>query len=71
MKGYTAVLKLLALRHQQNQNGSMGVVRLISITPFPVPAVSTTVVDGFADFKMHSSNTRFHLYQVGCASKAV
>lgn len=44
--GYKAVLKLLQIRHQQQQVGSDGVVRLASKTPICIPAGHTTLIDG-------------------------
>uniref|UniRef100_A0A3P8UAF7 Gypsy retrotransposon integrase-like protein 1 n=1 Tax=Amphiprion percula TaxID=161767 RepID=A0A3P8UAF7_AMPPE len=44
--GYKAVLKLLRIRHQQQQVGSDGVVRLASKSPVLIPAGHTIVVDG-------------------------
>ncbi|KAK7882794.1 hypothetical protein WMY93_028968 [Mugilogobius chulae] len=44
--GYRAVLKLLQIRHKQQEAGSDGVVRLASKVPVLVPAGHTTVVDG-------------------------
>ncbi|XP_061895853.1 uncharacterized protein LOC133645081 isoform X1 [Entelurus aequoreus] len=44
--GYRAVLQLLQIRHQQQQKGCDGVVRLASKSPVLIPAGRTTVVDG-------------------------
>ena len=49
--GYKAVLKLLQIRHQQQQAGSGEVMRLASRTPVLIPAGHTTVVEG----SIHSS----------------
>lgn len=46
--GYQAVLKLLKLKHQQNQRGSAGVVRLMSKNPVLIPAGHTIVLEGSA-----------------------
>uniref|UniRef100_A0A3Q1EKL9 Gypsy retrotransposon integrase-like protein 1 n=1 Tax=Acanthochromis polyacanthus TaxID=80966 RepID=A0A3Q1EKL9_9TELE len=51
--GYKAVLKLLQIRHQQQQVGNDGVVRLASKSPVVIPAGHTTVVDG----SMHNTIT--------------
>lgn len=44
--GYRAVLKLLQIRHQQQQAGNNGAVRLASKSPVLIPAGQTIVVDG-------------------------
>ncbi|CAJ1059671.1 Retrovirus-related Pol polyprotein from transposon 412 [Xyrichtys novacula] len=44
--GYRAILKLLQVRHQQQQAGSDGVVRLASKSPVLIPDGQTTVVNG-------------------------
>lgn len=46
--GYRAVLKLLELRHQQNQTGRAGVVRLMSQNPVLIPAGHTIVLESSA-----------------------
>uniref|UniRef100_A0A672QH40 ribonuclease H n=1 Tax=Sinocyclocheilus grahami TaxID=75366 RepID=A0A672QH40_SINGR len=47
-QGYCAVLKLLQLKHQQDQVGRTGVVRLLSQTPVLIPAGQTIVLEGSA-----------------------
>lgn len=46
--GYRAVLKTLQLTNQQNDTGSVGVVRLLSRVPVRVPAGRTLVIEGSA-----------------------
>ncbi|TKS67456.1 Retrovirus-related Pol polyprotein from transposon 412 [Collichthys lucidus] len=53
--GYKAVLKLLQIRHQQQQVGSDGVVRLASKSPIVIPAGHTTLIDGFIHASILSS----------------
>ncbi|XP_037831365.1 uncharacterized protein LOC119616983 isoform X4 [Kryptolebias marmoratus] len=45
-QGYRAVLKLLQLRHQQNQSGNAGTVRLLSTTPVLISPGQTIVLEG-------------------------
>ncbi|XP_043984521.1 uncharacterized protein LOC122838162 [Gambusia affinis] len=45
-QGYRAVLKLLQLKHQQNQSGRAGTVRLLSTTPVLISPGQTTVLEG-------------------------
>lgn len=49
--GYKAMLKLLRMRHRQQQAGNDGVVRLATKSPVLIPARHTTVVKG----SVHSS----------------
>ena len=50
--GYRAVLKTLELRQQQNRDGSIGVVRMLSKTPTIIPACCSVILEGSA--KVHS-----------------
>ena len=50
--GYRAVLKTLELRQQQNRDGSIGVVRMLSKTPTVIPACHSVILEGAA--KVHS-----------------
>ena len=51
--GYRVVLKTLELRRQQqNQDGSVGVVRMLSKTPTVIPACRSVILEGSA--KVHS-----------------
>ncbi|XP_061757227.1 uncharacterized protein LOC133553245 [Nerophis ophidion] len=52
--GYRAVLQLLQIRHQQQQQGYDGVVRLPSKSPVLIPAGRTTVIDGSTSTSMLS-----------------
>ncbi|XP_027866831.1 uncharacterized protein LOC114140802 isoform X1 [Xiphophorus couchianus] len=45
-QGYRAVLKLLQLKHQQNQSGNAGTVRLLSTTPVLISPGQTIVLEG-------------------------
>ncbi|KAG1939020.1 interleukin-1 receptor accessory protein-like 1-A [Pimephales promelas] len=47
-QGYCAVLKLLQLKHQQNQVGRAGTVKLLSQTPVLIPSGQTIVLEGSA-----------------------
>lgn len=49
--GYRAVLKVLQVRHQQNQEGT---IRLVSKTPVLIPAGQTIVVDGTVELPVPS-----------------
>ncbi len=50
--GYRAILKMLELRHQQNKEGHMGVVRMLSKTPTLIPAGHSVILEGSA--RVHS-----------------
>ena len=50
--GYRAVLKTLELRQQQNRDGLVGVVRMLSKTPTIIPACCSVILEGSA--KVHS-----------------
>lgn len=47
-KGYSAVLKLLQLKHQQSQLGRVGSVKLLSQTSVLIPSGQTIVLEGSA-----------------------
>lgn len=47
-QGYSAVLKLLQLKHQQSQLGRVGSVKLLSQTPVLIPSGQTIVLEGSA-----------------------
>lgn len=46
--GYRALLKILELRHQRNQTGSIGVVRMMSHAPTLIPAGHRVLLQGTA-----------------------
>ncbi|XP_023191355.1 peroxisomal trans-2-enoyl-CoA reductase isoform X6 [Xiphophorus maculatus] len=55
-QGYRAVLKLLQLRHQQNQLGNAGTVRLLSTTPVLISPGQTIVLEGSVKNASPSAN---------------
>lgn len=50
--GYRAVLKTLELRHQQNKEGNIGVVRMLGKMPTLIPAGHSVILEGSA--KVHN-----------------
>ncbi len=56
LHGYRAVLKTLELRHQQNKDGKVGVVRMLQKTPTLIPTGRSVILEGSAKVHPHAAD---------------